>query len=80
MLFSSIPFLYYFLPCAIALCLLVPKRWRNVTLFLCSCVFYAYGEPKNLLLMLSSIAIGQVSALLIYKWKKEGKNTASIVI
>lgn len=45
MLFSSLPFLFYFLPCALGLYFLVPGRLKNAALLLCSLVFYAWGEP-----------------------------------
>ena len=46
MLFSSIPFLFYFLPCVFVLYFLVPMRWKNTVLLLASLFFYAWGEPK----------------------------------
>ena len=46
MLFSSIPFLFYFLPCVFVLYFLVPMRWKNTMLLLASLFFYAWGEPK----------------------------------
>ena len=55
MLFSSIPFLYYFLPIVLIGYFLVPKSWRNGLLLLSSLVFYGWGEPKYLILMVSSI-------------------------
>ena len=55
MLFSSIPFLYYFLPIVLIGYFLVPKSWRNGLLLLSSLVFYGWGEPKYLILMVASI-------------------------
>ena len=46
MLFSSIPFLFYFLPCVFVLYFLVPMRWKNTVLLLASLFFYAWGEPS----------------------------------
>mgnify|MGYP001203733514 len=46
MLFSSIPFLYYFLPLVLAVYFLTPARFRNAVLLLASLIFYAWGEPK----------------------------------
>ena len=51
MLFSSLPFLFYFLPCALGLYFLVPGRLKNAALLLCSLVFYAWGEPRFVLFM-----------------------------
>lgn len=65
MIFSSIPFLYYFLPCVLALYYIVPKYLKNGVLFLGGLVFYAWGEPKALLLMIITILTGYLCGLLI---------------
>jgi len=67
MLFSSIPFLFYFLPAVILLYLAAPKKLKNAVLLLSSLVFYAWGEPKYVFLMLASILLGYVFGLLIEK-------------
>lgn len=67
MLFSSISFLYYFLPCVLVLYFLVPRHFKNVILLITSLVFYAWGEPRLVLLMLVTIAIGYVLGILIEK-------------
>lgn len=65
MLFSSISFLFYFLPVALALYFAVPGRFKNTVLLLVSLVFYAWGEPKYVLLMLVSILVGFFAGILI---------------
>ena len=55
MLFSSLPFLYYFLPVVMLLYFAVPRKMKNGVLLLSSLFFYGWGEPKYLLLMLFSI-------------------------
>ena len=65
MLFSSIPFLYYFLPVVLILYFIAPKKLKNSVLLLTSLVFYGWGEPKYVVLMIASILIGYVSGLLI---------------
>ena len=57
MLFSSIPFLYYFLPLVMAVYFLVPRRGKNTVLLLSSLVFYGWGEPKLLFLMVFTIVL-----------------------
>ena len=57
MIFSSIPFLYYFLPAVLAVYFLVPKICRNAVLLLSSLVFYGWGEPKLLALMVFTIVL-----------------------
>ena len=69
MLFSSITFLYYFLPCVLIIYFMVPRSLKNLVLLLASLVFYAWGEPKYVILMAISIGIGYVSGLLIEKYR-----------
>ena len=63
MLFSSIVFLFTFLPVVLILYYLLPVRFRNVILLLASLVFYAWGEPVYLFLMLLSILFNYFSGL-----------------
>ena len=65
MLFSSIPFLYYFLPSVLILYFIVPNKLKNTVLMLSSLVFYGWGEPKYVVLMIASIVIGYFSGILI---------------
>lgn len=69
MLFSSIPFLYYFLPCVLIVYLIAPKALKNSVLLLFSLFFYAWGEPKFLIFMLLSIAQGYIFGILIEKYR-----------
>ncbi|MBR5529577.1 MAG: MBOAT family protein [Oscillospiraceae bacterium] len=57
MLFSSIPFLFYFLPAVLITYFLVPKNCKNAVLLLFSLVFYAWGEPKYVFLMIATICL-----------------------
>ena len=70
MLFSSIPFLYYFLPCVLILYYIVPKNFRNKALLLVSLVFYAWGEPKFVFLMIGMILWGYLAGVLIGRYGK----------
>ena len=70
MLFSSIPFLFYFLPCALILYALSPKKLKNFTLLVCSLVFYAWGEPRLVFLMLITVFGGYVLGLLTEKYPR----------
>ena len=65
MVFSSLPFLYYFLPAALLLYALAPRGRKNAALLLASLVFYGWGEPKFLIWMVLAILQGYVSGLLI---------------
>ena len=75
MLFSSIPFLYYFLPVVLIAYFLVPGKGKNAVLLLSSLVFYGWGEPKLLALMLFTICVFYFCGLAMgraeaQRWKK----------
>ena len=76
MLFSSIPFLYYFLPLVLAVYFLTPARFRNAVLLLASLIFYAWGEPKYVLLMLASILSGYGFGLLQERYRGRTRRPA----
>lgn len=96
MLFSSIPFLYYFLPCVVVLyfvCSVFGKSTdlKNAVLLLASFIFYAWGEPKYVFLMIASILLGYgsgrwIEAICSTKDKKSAdkgirnKKTAKLVL
>lgn len=65
MLFSSIPFLYYFLPAVLLVYFAVPKRAKNAVLLLSSLIFYGWGEPKYVLLMVTTIVAFYLCGLAI---------------
>ncbi len=71
MLFSSIPFLFYFLPCVLILYLIAPKCLKNTVLLLSSLVFYAWGEPRYVIWMLLAIILGYIFGLLIERFKEK---------
>ena len=73
MLFSSITFLYYFLPITLLVYYVVPKKWKNAILFLASFLFYFWGEPKYSILMVVSILTGYLGGYAIDKVRKSGK-------
>ena len=73
MVFSSIAFLFYFLPITLALYYLLSKKCRNFVLLIISLIFYAYGEPKYVLIMILSIVFTYIYGLLIDKFKKYSK-------
>ena len=84
MLFSSIPFLYYFLPAVLLVYFLVPWKLKNTVLLLSSLVFYGWGEPKLLTLMVFTIAMFYFCGLAIEKADSQRKKklwlTISVVI
>ncbi len=70
MLFSGIPFLFYFLPVVILGYFLMPRWAKNGFLLAVSLFFYAWGEPKYLALMIASILLFYLYGLAIDKWEK----------
>ncbi len=72
MLFSSITFLYYFLPCVLFLYFIAPRFLKNSVLLLSSLFFYAWGEPIYVILMAASIVVGYGSGLLIEAVRPRG--------
>ena len=80
MLFSSITFLYYFLPIVLAVYFLVPRRGKNLVLLLASLVFYWWGEPRYVFLMLFTIAFAYVCGLLIGRFRGRGAAKGFLVL
>ena len=74
MLFTSISFLYYFLPSLIIIYFITPKKYKNIILLIASLFFYLYGEPKYVFLMIAEIIIAYIGAILIDKYKNQSKN------
>ena len=60
MLFSSITFLYFFLPLALLIYKIVPSGAKNLCLCMISCLFYAWGEPAGLFLMLGQVVFAYI--------------------
>ena len=80
MLFSSITFLYYFLPILLIIYLIVPSKFKNIVLLMFSLLFYFYGEPKYILILLLSCFINYIAARLIEKYRNHSKKILILVI
>ena len=80
MLFTSISFLYYFLPALIIIYFITPKKYKNIILLIASLLFYFYGEPKYVFLMIAEIVIAYTGAILIDKYKSQSKNILIITL
>lgn len=70
MLFSSITFLYAFLPAVLFFYFIAADKYRNAILLISSIIFYAWGEPKYLLVMLCIIFANYLAALQLQKTKR----------
>ncbi len=67
MIFTSISFLYYFLPIVLITYFILPNKFKNFVLLVFSLIFYFCGEPKYILLMILESIIAYISAILIEK-------------
>ncbi|MBE6648017.1 MAG: MBOAT family protein [Ruminococcaceae bacterium] len=76
MIFSSFIFLFFFLIITIGLYYVCPKRIRNLVLVVTSLVFYAWGEPIYVTIMLSSILFNWIIGILIHNSKERQKESA----
>ena len=75
MIFSSIFFLFVFLPVTLLLYYIVPWQLKNLMLLLCSLVFYAWGEPVYVFLMLFSIIFNYLSGIEINYYREQNNQT-----
>lgn len=69
MVFSSLTFLYFFLPIVMVVYLLTPRKFRNLLMFLAGLFFYAWGEPIYVIIMILSTAIDFTAGLFINKFE-----------
>ena len=77
MVFSSLVFLFRFLPLVLLLYFVVPGWGKNLILFVSSLIFYAWGEPVYVVLMLFSTVVDFLHGMLVYKFKNEGRMGAA---
>ncbi len=77
MVFSSTVFLLLFLPLTVILYYICPHRWRNAVLLAASLLFYGWGEPKYILIMLFSTVFDYCNGLGIARCRAKGKNGAA---
>jgi len=80
MVFSSSVFLFIFLPIVLIVNFFLSKNLRNYFLLLVSLFFYAWGEGFLVMLMITSICLNYLCGLLVDRYKKEEKATASKIV
>lgn len=73
MVFSSLLFLFRFLPVVLLIYFIMPKKFRNAVLFLSSLIFYAWGEPVYVVLMLFSTIVDYTHGMLVERFKNKGQ-------
>ena len=79
MLFSSLTFIFIFLPLSLGIYYLAKEKYRNYILLAVSLLFYSWGEPKYVVLMILSIIFNYYFAIFVDKYKKE-KNKAMFIL
>ena len=80
MVFSSLPFLFLFLTVVLLVSHLLPFKFRNFFLLLANLVFYAYGEPIYILIMLGSILVNFFCGVLMARQPSQGRKKAVLVV
>lgn len=73
MVFSSLPFLFVFFPITFILYFIVPKKAKNILLLIASLIFYAWGEPVYVFLMIATCFVGYITALWMEKYPNKAK-------
>ncbi|MDR1136884.1 MAG: hypothetical protein LBK91_01055 [Synergistaceae bacterium] len=80
MVFSSILFLFIYLTIVLAIYYIVPLKWRNPWLMIVNLIFYGWGEPVYMLLMLFSMALNFISGKYIYRYKETDKRKTRAIL
>ena len=80
MVFSKPIFLFGFLPIVLLLYFIAPRRLRNTVLFVASLIFYAWGEPKLVLLMIATIVVDYCAGLMIERFSEKKKASRAILV
>ena len=80
MVFSKPIFLFGFLPIVLLLYYIAPRRLRNTVLFAASLIFYAWGEPKLVLLMIATIVVDYCAGLMIERFSEKKKASRAILV
>ena len=79
MVFSSITFLFYFLPLVLFSYFLSPSKLKNLTLLIFSLIFYTFGEPKYIFIMIFSTIVDYIHALIIDKYRNTLKAKIALI-
>ena len=80
MYFSSLLFLFVFLPIVLAVYYIVPRKFRNAFLLLANLIFYGWGEPVFILIMIVSVVSNYIFGLLIEKYRDNQKRKKTFLV
>ena len=79
MIFSSLPFLFFYLMAVLAVYKLSPLKLRNLILLLVSLFFYGWGEPVYIFIMLLSIFVDYIHGMLVERWRADDRKARRAV-
>ena len=79
MVFSSILFLFLYLPLTLGIYYITPRRWRNLALLVLNLIFYGWGEPIYVLIMIFSILVDYSHGLLIARHRENDRFCRKVV-
>lgn len=79
MIFSSLPFLFFYLVAVLAIYKLSPLKLRNLILLVVSLFFYGWGEPVYIIIMLLSIVVDYVHGMLVERWREDDRKARRAV-
>jgi len=80
MVFSGLPFLFFYLPVVLLIYKLSPLKLRNLFLLIASLFFYGWGEPIYIIIMFLSIAVDYTHGMLVEKWRADDRKARMAVI
>ena len=80
MVFSSLVFMFVYLPITLLAYYLVPRQGRNIFLFIVNLIFYGWGEPKLVLLMVFNIFFNYIGGWLVDKYRADAKKKKLFLI
>ena len=80
MVFSSLVFLFVYLPAVLLIYYISPAKWRNLILFFVNMVFYGWGEPVYLLLMMLSIVVDYLLGMGIEKYREKQRIAKGMLV
>ncbi len=80
MVFSSLVFLFAYLPLTLVIYYITPRKWRNLFLFFINLLFYGWGEPRLVLLMVFNVAFNYVGGWLVDKYRQDVKKKKLFLI
>ena len=80
MVFSGLMFLFLYFTFTLTVYYVLPRGARNPFLFIASLVFYGYGEPRLILLMIGSIAVNYAFGIALEKRREQGRSAKGLLI